>query len=111
MLLQGNDRHGRPVMVVYAARHDMHSRDPEETKRFICYVLDNVCAMAAPENQFGQFLCLFDLAGGSWSQAGWRLQQSNLALSGISCAHLTWVSMGVHETAAPGVSGAALLPL
>ena len=65
MLLQGNDRHGRPVMVVYAARHDMHTRDPEETKRFICYVLDNVCATAAPENQFGQFLCLFDLAGGT----------------------------------------------
>ena len=90
MLLQGNDRHGRPVMVVYAARHDMHTRDPEETKRFICYVLDNVCATAAPENQFGQFLCLFDLAGGTVVRASLTQQ---VALTGVACL----LDMALHS--------------
>lgn len=64
VFLQGNDRLGRPVLVVMASRHDMHHRDPEETKRLICYTLDNTGLAVDPEvNASGQFLCLFDLAG------------------------------------------------
>ena len=44
--LQGCDREGHPVLVVWAARHDMGDRSIEETKRFICYCLDNTIAAA-----------------------------------------------------------------
>lgn len=54
-------------MVVVARRHNMHTRDPRETNRFIVYVLDNcaaaAAAAAAPCNPLGKFLCLFDLSG------------------------------------------------
>lgn len=60
--LQGCDSHGRPVLVIQAAHHDMRVSRAEQTKRFICYVLDNTAAAA--RNEVGQFLCLFDLAGG-----------------------------------------------
>lgn len=62
--LQGCDREGHPMLVVWAARHDMGDRSIEETKRFICYCLDNTIAAAdAARNPRGQILCLFDLSG------------------------------------------------
>ena len=64
--LQGCDREGHPVLVVWAARHDMGDRSIEETKRFICYCLDNTIAAADfSRNPRGQILCLFDLSGAS----------------------------------------------
>ncbi len=62
--LQGCDREGHPVLIVWAARHDMGDRAIEETKRFICYCLDNSVAIADPAlNPGGQVKCLFDLSG------------------------------------------------
>ena len=62
--LQGCDKEGHPVLVVWAARHDMGNRSIEETKRFICYCLDNTIAAAdTRRNPRGQILCLFDLSG------------------------------------------------
>ncbi|CAK0773781.1 hypothetical protein CVIRNUC_004101 [Coccomyxa viridis] len=62
--LQGCDKEGHPVLVVWAARHDMGNRTIEETKRFICYCLDNTIAAAdTSRNPRGQILCLFDLSG------------------------------------------------
>ena len=64
--LQGCDREGHPVLVVWGARHDMGDRSIEETKRFICYCLDNAIAAADfSRNPRGQILCLFDLSGTS----------------------------------------------
>lgn len=62
VFLQGCDIHGRPVFIVFGKQQDQGR--PEETKRFICYTLDNVIATADPvKNELGQFLCLFDLSG------------------------------------------------
>ena len=62
--LQGCDAQGHPVLVVWAARHDMGDRRMEETKRFICYCLDNTIAAAdATRNPGAQIKCLFDLSG------------------------------------------------
>lgn len=62
--LQGCDIAGHPVLVVWAARHDMGNRSLEETKRFICYCLDNTIAAAdLARNPGGQIKCLFDLSG------------------------------------------------
>ena len=50
--------------MVWAARHDMGDRSIEETKRFICYCLDNAIASAdARLNPGRQIKCLFDLSG------------------------------------------------
>lgn len=60
--LQGNDIQGRTVFVVLAKQQEMGRA--EETKRFICYTLDNAIAAADPaRNELRQFLCLFDLSG------------------------------------------------
>lgn len=60
--LQGNDIQGRTVFVVLAKQQEMGRAD--ETKRFICYTLDNAIAAADPaRNELRQFVCLFDLAG------------------------------------------------
>lgn len=68
--LQGNDVQGRTVFIVLAKQQEMGRA--EETKRFICYTLDNAIAAADPaRNHLRQFVCLFDLAG---------LQQSCLHL-------------------------------
>ena len=62
--LQGCDNEGHPVLIVWAARHDMGDRAIEETKRFICYCLDNSIAVADTRlNPGGQIKCLFDLSG------------------------------------------------
>ena len=60
--LQGNDIQGRTVFIVLAKQQEMGRA--EETKRFICYTLDNAIAAADPaRNELRQFVCLFDLAG------------------------------------------------
>ena len=70
VFLQGGDIQGRTVFVVLAKQQEMGR--PEETKRFICYTLDNAIAAADPDrNELGQFLCLFDLSG--------RQQQAHFA--------------------------------
>ena len=65
VFVQGCDNHGRPMFIVFAKQQEQGR--PEETKRFICYTLDNVIAMADSQtNELGQFLCLFDLAGNNY---------------------------------------------
>ena len=60
--LQGCDAQGRTVFIVLAKQQEKGR--PEETKRFICYTLDNAIAAGDPvRNELGQFLCLFDLSG------------------------------------------------
>lgn len=55
---------GRPVLVVVARRHYMDSRNLDETKRLICYVLDNTAAAAdTKRNPHSKLVCLFDLSG------------------------------------------------
>ena len=62
--LQGCDSQGHPVLVVWAARHDMGDRHMGETKRFIGYCLDNAIAAAdAARHPGAQIKCLFDLSG------------------------------------------------
>ena len=64
VLLQGLDAGGRPVVVIRACRHDMTRRDLAQTKRLICYVLDNACATAdLQHNPSGQLCCILDLSG------------------------------------------------
>ena len=64
VFLQGTDTRGRCVFVVLAKQQEKGR--PEETKRCICYTLDNAVAACDPAlNELGQFVCLFDLSGES----------------------------------------------
>ena len=67
VFLQGRDTQGRAVFVVLAKQQEKGR--PEETKRCICYTLDNAIAACDPlQNELGQFVCLFDLSG----ECPWR---------------------------------------
>ena len=60
--LQPNTSTGVPVVLFKASRHDMGKRDLDETKRLICYILDNSLAAADLDaNPAGKMVCLFDL--------------------------------------------------
>ena len=62
VFLQGTDTRGRCVFVVLAKQQEKGR--PEETKRCICYTLDNAVAACDPAlNELRQFVCLFDLSG------------------------------------------------
>jgi hypothetical protein len=52
----------------------MGNRSIDETKRFICYCLDNTIAAADTfRNPQGQILCLFDLSGAIISTSSARV--------------------------------------
>ena len=61
----GVDRAGRPVLIVFSARHYSANRDMAEFKSFVVYSLDMICARI-PRGQ-EKFLCIVDLKG--WGYA------------------------------------------
>ncbi|CAM0884482.1 unnamed protein product [Alopecurus aequalis] len=63
--MAGVDRGGRPVMLVFPARHYSANRDMAAFKRFVVYLLDSICARI-PRGQ-EKFLCIVDLKG--WGYA------------------------------------------
>lgn len=93
VFVQGCDMHGRPMFIVFAKQQEQGR--PEETKRFICYTLDNVIATADPQkNELGQFLCLFDLSGNHaacLSESHAR-HQAQLKMAGRVCPLVTHVA-------------------
>jgi len=64
VFLQGSDRHGHPVVIIKASKHDMRTRDLGETNRLIAYTLDNA-ALAGDSSldPNARLCCLLDLAG------------------------------------------------
>ncbi|KAK1669400.1 hypothetical protein QYE76_057559 [Lolium multiflorum] len=61
----GVDRAGRPVLLVLPAKHLSANRDMAGFKRYIIYLLDNICTRI-PRGQ-EKFLCIVDLKG--WGYA------------------------------------------
>jgi len=58
----GLDRCGRPVLWAFAARHDKHTRDAEETVKLILYCLEKTIRNGE-ENGAEQVCLVFDLSG------------------------------------------------
>ena len=80
----------------------MGNRTIEETKRFICYCLDNTIAAAdTSRNPRGQILCLFDLSG-TPSSSEWSLSQPSPS---IGCQHANSSRVVLPEAALPGPEG------
>ncbi|KAG9446511.1 hypothetical protein H6P81_012639 [Aristolochia fimbriata] len=61
MFMQGIDKKGRRIGVVFGAKHRAYSRDLEEFKRFVVYVLEKLCA-STPTGQ-EKFIAIADLKG------------------------------------------------
>ncbi|KAL3511508.1 hypothetical protein ACH5RR_030909 [Cinchona calisaya] len=68
LFMQGHDKLGRPVVVVYGGRHK--PKDLQEFKRFVTFSLDKICARM-PSGQ-EKFLCIGDLEGWGYASSDVR---------------------------------------
>ncbi|XP_050226129.1 sec14 cytosolic factor-like [Mercurialis annua] len=64
MFMQGSDKRGRPVTVLFGAKH-FQNKNPDEFKRYVVCVLDKLCARV-PAGQ-DKFVVIGDLKG--WGYA------------------------------------------
>ncbi|KAJ4826932.1 hypothetical protein Tsubulata_049234 [Turnera subulata] len=60
IFLQGSDKEGRPIAVVFGARH-LQNKDLEEFKRFVVYTFDKITARIPPGQE--KFDIIVDLEG------------------------------------------------
>ncbi|XP_073106573.1 CRAL-TRIO domain-containing protein YKL091C isoform X2 [Elaeis guineensis] len=70
IFMQGFDKMGRPIVVSFAARHYYSKRDMVEFKRFVVYVLDNICARIPSSQE--KFIGISDLQGWGYSNCDIR---------------------------------------
>lgn len=70
MFSQGFDKKGRPLGVVFGAKHYSSKRNLDEFKRYVVYVLDKLCARM-PRGQ-EMFVCIADLQGWGYSNCDIR---------------------------------------
>ncbi|KAK9915876.1 hypothetical protein WJX75_005565 [Coccomyxa subellipsoidea] len=64
VFVQGCDNAGRGIILLLAARHSKTTRDLDETKRFICYCLEQQCQLHDPQlNPDGKGVGIFDMRG------------------------------------------------
>jgi hypothetical protein len=54
------DRNGRPASFIYVHKHNPSTRDMEEIKLFIIYILESLVRAAKPEEE--RFIIVFDLS-------------------------------------------------
>ncbi|KAK0588735.1 hypothetical protein LWI29_004828 [Acer saccharum] len=70
MFLQGFDKKGRPIGVVFGARHFQNKQNPEEFKRFAVYVLDKL-SEKIPAGQ-EKFVVIADIQGWGYANSDLR---------------------------------------
>lgn len=70
LCIQGIDKAGRPIGVIFAARHFSSNRDMHVFKDFCVYVLDELCA-SIPSGQ-EKFIGIVDLKGWGYSNCDIR---------------------------------------
>ncbi|XP_010908808.1 uncharacterized protein [Elaeis guineensis] len=70
IFMQGFDKMGHPILVGLAARHYHSKRDMDEFKRFMVYILDNLCARVPSGHE--KFLVIVDLQGWGYSNCDTR---------------------------------------
>ncbi|EHA8586217.1 phosphatidylinositol transfer protein 3 [Cocos nucifera] len=70
IFMQGFDKMGQPILVSLAARHYHSKRDMDEFKRFMVYVLDNLCARVPSSHE--KFIAIVDLQGWGYSNCDVR---------------------------------------
>ncbi|GMY15230.1 phosphatidylinositol transfer protein 3-like [Fagus crenata] len=70
MFLQGFDKKGRPIAVLFGARHFQSEGGIEEFKRFVVYSLDKLCSRMPPGQE--KFVFIGDLQGWGFSNSDVR---------------------------------------
>ncbi|XP_027151243.1 phosphatidylinositol transfer protein 3-like [Coffea eugenioides] len=68
LFMQGHDKLGRPIVVVFGGRHK--PKNLEEFKRFVTFSLDKICARM-PSGQ-EKFVCIADLEGWGYTNSDVR---------------------------------------
>lgn len=70
LFMQGHDKAGRPIVLVFAARHKPASTTVEEFKRFVTFTLDKICARMPSGHE--KFTAIADLEGWGYSNSDIR---------------------------------------
>ncbi|KAJ7957162.1 Random slug protein 5-like [Quillaja saponaria] len=70
MFLQGFDKKGRPITLVFGARHFHYKDGLDEFKRFVVYGLDKICTRMPPGQE--KFVVIGDLKGWGYSNSDIR---------------------------------------
>ncbi len=64
VFVQGCDKFGRGIIILLTARHSKSTRDLDETKRLICYSLEQQIQLHdAVRNPDGKGIGIFDMRG------------------------------------------------
>ncbi|KAK4791352.1 hypothetical protein SAY86_031765 [Trapa natans] len=77
MFMQGVDRKGRPILIVFGNRHKPSTSSPEEFKRFVVFGLDKICERMPHGKE--KFVAIGDLEG--WGYANSDIRGYLAALS------------------------------
>lgn len=70
LYMQGFDKMGRPIALVFGAKHFSSKRNLDEFKRYVIYVLEKLCA-SMPRGQ-EMFLAIADIEGWGYSNSDIR---------------------------------------
>ncbi|KAM3752183.1 hypothetical protein ACB098_04G169300 [Castanea mollissima] len=78
MFIQGFDKTGRPIAVVFGARHFQTKVGIEEFKRYVVYGLDKLCSRMPPGQE--KFVFIADLEGWGYSNSDIRAYLGALSI-------------------------------
>nr|GMD33906.1 random slug protein 5-like [Ipomoea batatas] len=78
MFMQGVDKQGRPIAVVYGGRHLQNKGGLEEFKRYVVFALDKLCARTSPGKE--KFVVIGDLEGFGYSNSDVRGYLASLSI-------------------------------
>lgn len=76
MFMQGFDKKGRPIGVVFGSKHVTYGRDLEEFKRFVVYIVEKFCASMSCGHE--KFVAIADLKGWGFSNCDIRAYIASL---------------------------------
>ncbi|CAN8306493.1 unnamed protein product [Cochlearia groenlandica] len=70
VFMQGHDKSGRPIVIVFGSKHNPSKGNPEEFKRFVVYTLEKICARMPRGEE--KFTTIGDLQGWGYSNCDIR---------------------------------------
>ncbi|KAJ3709109.1 hypothetical protein LUZ61_012814 [Rhynchospora tenuis] len=76
LYMQGFDKTGRPLLVLYGGRHYYSKREMNEFKRYVTYCLEKICARMPEGHE--KFMCIGDLKGWGYSNCDIRAYLAGL---------------------------------
>lgn len=78
LFMQGQDKKGRPITVVYGARHKPYKGNLEEFKRFVVYSLEKICASMPGGEE--KFISIADIEGWGYTNSDIRAYLAALSI-------------------------------